>query len=99
MFLLRAFVVWLVLMAVEVLHGALRTLLLAPVVGGFQARRIGGDLCQELDTRWFGITQRVFAIQNRLQQQLAEAVAKLQGMRRPTRWRGSHATWAPVSAC
>jgi len=37
------------------------------------------DLCQELNTRWLEITQRVFAIQGRLQQQLAEAGAKLQG--------------------
>ena len=39
----------------------------------------GGDLCRELNTRWLEITQRVFAIQNRLQQQLAEAGARLQG--------------------
>jgi hypothetical protein len=38
----------------------------------------GSDLCQELNTRWLEITQRVFAIQNRLQQQLAEAGARLQ---------------------
>ena len=38
----------------------------------------GGDLCQELNTRWLEITQRVFAIQTRLQQQLAEAGARLQ---------------------
>ena len=37
-----------------------------------------GDLCQELNTRWLEITQRVFAIQNRLHQQLAEAGARLQ---------------------
>jgi len=39
----------------------------------------GCDLCQELNTRWLEITQRVFAIQNRLQKQLAEAGARLQG--------------------
>ncbi len=39
----------------------------------------GSDLCQELSTRWLEITQRVFAIQNRLQTQLAEAAAKLLG--------------------
>jgi hypothetical protein len=33
----------------------------------------GSDLCQELNTRWLEITQRVFALQSRLQQQLAEA--------------------------
>jgi hypothetical protein len=37
------------------------------------------DLCLELNTRWLEITQRVFATQNRLQQQLAEAGARLQG--------------------
>ena len=37
------------------------------------------DLCQELNTRWLEITQRVFAIQSRLQQQLAEDGARLQG--------------------
>jgi hypothetical protein len=39
----------------------------------------GSDLCRELNTRWLEITQRVFAIQTRLQQQLAEAGARLQG--------------------
>ena len=39
------------------------------------------DLCQELNTRWLEITQRVFAIQNRLQHQLAEAGTRLQGMK------------------
>ena len=38
----------------------------------------GSDLCQEMNTRWLEITQRVFAIQSRLQQQLAEAGARLQ---------------------
>jgi hypothetical protein len=37
------------------------------------------DLSRELNTRWLEITQRVFAIQNRLQTQLAETAAKLQG--------------------
>jgi hypothetical protein len=36
------------------------------------------DLCRELNTRWLEITERVFAIQGRLQQQLAEAGARLQ---------------------
>ena len=39
----------------------------------------GADLCRELNTRWLEITERVFAIQSRLQAQLAEAAAKLQG--------------------
>jgi hypothetical protein len=37
------------------------------------------DLCRELNTRWLEITERVFAIQGRLQQQLAEAGARLRG--------------------
>ena len=37
----------------------------------------GADLCRELNTRWLEITERVFAIQSRLQSQLAEAAAKL----------------------
>ena len=32
--------VWLVIMAVEVVHGVARTLLLAPIVGDFRARQI-----------------------------------------------------------
>ena len=39
--------------------------------------RDGSDLCQELTTRWLEITQRVFVIQNRLQQQLSAAAARL----------------------
>jgi hypothetical protein len=41
------------------------------------------DLCQELNTRWLEITQRVFAIQSRLQVQLAEAAVKVAGTRSP----------------
>jgi hypothetical protein len=41
------------------------------------------DLCRELNTRWLEITQRVFAIQNRLQTQLSEAVVKLSGTSSP----------------
>ena len=40
MFLLRAFAVWLVIMCIEVVHGTLRTLFLAPLVGDFRARQI-----------------------------------------------------------
>jgi hypothetical protein len=39
----------------------------------------GADLCRELNTRWMEITERVFAIQSRLQSELADAAAKLQG--------------------
>lgn len=39
------------------------------------------ELCRELNTRWLEITERVFAIQSRLQQQLAEAGARLQAVK------------------
>ena len=39
MFLLRAFAVWLVIIAVETVHGILRTLLLVPMMGDFPARQ------------------------------------------------------------
>ena len=38
----------------------------------------GSELCRELNTRWMEVTERVFAIQSRLQSQLVEAAAKLQ---------------------
>jgi hypothetical protein len=41
------------------------------------------DLCRELNTRWLEITQRVFAIQNRLQTQLSEAAGKWPGTSSP----------------
>lgn len=40
MILLRALAVWLIIITVESVHGTLRTLFLAPVVGNFQARQI-----------------------------------------------------------
>ena len=40
MFLLRALLVWLVIIAVETIHGILRTLLLVPMIGDFLARQI-----------------------------------------------------------
>lgn len=40
MYLLRAFAVWLVIVAVESAHGTLRELFLAPLVGEFRARQI-----------------------------------------------------------
>ncbi len=36
------------------------------------------DLCRELNTRWLETTQHIFAIQNRLLSQIAEAAARLQ---------------------
>jgi hypothetical protein len=41
------------------------------------------ELCQELNTRWLEITQRIFAIQKRLQTQLSEAVVKRSGTSSP----------------
>lgn len=38
--LLRSLVVWLVIIAVETVHGFLRTLLLVPMVGDFSARQL-----------------------------------------------------------
>ena len=38
---LRALAVWLVLISVEIVHGTLRTLWLAPHVGDFRSRQIG----------------------------------------------------------
>jgi hypothetical protein len=40
MFLLRAFLVWLIIMAGESIHGTLRQLFLAPLVGDSRARQI-----------------------------------------------------------
>ena len=41
------------------------------------------ELCRELITRWLEITQRVFAIQNRLQTHLSEAAVKWSGTSSP----------------
>ena len=41
MYLLRGLAVWLLNIAVETVHGVLRTALLAPVVGDFRARQYG----------------------------------------------------------
>ena len=41
------------------------------------------DLCRELNTRWLEVTQRVFAIQSRLQTQLAEAAVRWSGTPSP----------------
>lgn len=40
MYLLRALAVWLVIVAIESVHGTLRELFLAPLVGDFRARQI-----------------------------------------------------------
>ena len=37
------------------------------------------ELCRELNTRWLEVTQRVFAVQSRLQTELAEVARKLSG--------------------
>jgi hypothetical protein len=41
------------------------------------------DLCRELNTRWLEITQRVFAVQSRLQNQLSEVAGKWSGASSP----------------
>lgn len=38
--LLRAFLVWLIIIGVETIHGVLRMLLLVPLVGDFRARQV-----------------------------------------------------------
>jgi hypothetical protein len=48
-----------------------------------QLLKDASDLCRELNTRWLEITQRVFAIQNRLQTQLSEAAVKWSGTSSP----------------
>jgi hypothetical protein len=40
MFLIRALMVWLVMMGAEFTHGALRTVLLVPILGDFRARQV-----------------------------------------------------------
>jgi hypothetical protein len=60
-----------------------------PAIGGVGKEEVArllkdsSDLCRELNTRWLEITQRVFAIQSRLQQQLAEAAVKWSGTSSP----------------
>ena len=41
------------------------------------------ELCRELNTRWLEITERVYAIQNRLQTQISEAAGKWSGTPSP----------------
>ena len=41
MFMIRAFAVWLVIIATETAHGILRGILLVPIVGDLPARQIG----------------------------------------------------------
>ena len=35
------------------------------------------ELCRELNTRWFDVTQRIFAVQNELLARCADAAAKV----------------------
>ena len=71
MYLLRALAAWLVLVGVESVHGTLRELFLAPLVGDFRARRIAvftGSLLilgvAWLFVRWIraGATVRLLAV-------------------------------------
>ncbi len=62
----RALVVWLLIAAVETLHGVLRALYLVPVVGAARAERIGFVVAcvlvlavAWLTSRWLGATTRV----------------------------------------
>ena len=41
------------------------------------------ELCRELNTRWLEITQRVFALQDRLLSRCSEAAANVQGPSEP----------------
>jgi hypothetical protein len=41
------------------------------------------ELCRELNTRWLEMTQRVFALQDRLLSRCSEAAAKVQGPSEP----------------
>ena len=55
---------------------------LAPDSGPDQVARLmkdAAELCRELNTRWLEITQRVFAVQERLLSCCSEAAAKVQG--------------------
>lgn len=63
--LLRAFATWVAILAIEVLHGVLRTMLLVPIVGDWRARQIGvaiGSLLillvAWLTIRWIGARTR-----------------------------------------
>jgi hypothetical protein len=62
----RAVLVWLVIIAIETVHGILRTLLLVPLVGDFPARRVSvftGSLLifgvAYVFVRWIGAKTRV----------------------------------------
>ena len=64
--LLRAFAVWLVIIAVETIHGILRTMLLVPLVGDLPARQIGVPIGSLLIlavacfcVRWIAATTRL----------------------------------------
>jgi hypothetical protein len=61
----RALAVWLVIIVAESVNGTLRTLYLAPVIGDFQARRIGVFIAIAIIfaitlafTRWMGARSR-----------------------------------------
>ena len=59
---------------------------LAAVAGKEEVAKLlkdASELCRELNTRWLEITQRVFAIQSRLQTQLAEAAVRWSGAPSP----------------
>ena len=61
----RAFLVWVLIAAVEVLHGTLRRLYLVPLIGDWRARQVGAlvgaalvFLVALVTARWLGISSR-----------------------------------------
>jgi hypothetical protein len=67
MLLLRAFAVWLLVMAVETVHGILRAVLLVPLVGDLPARQVGVPIGSLLvfAVAWLGV--RRIAARTKLQ--------------------------------
>ena len=66
---IKALFVWLALMAAEVVHGAVRTLWLAPAIGEFRARQVGVFTGSAiilaivlLCVRWIGCAKSKFLI-------------------------------------
>jgi len=62
----RAFLVWIILIAAEIIHGTLRAILLVPLVGEFRSNQIGvftGSaiilVIAYLTIRWIGATRRI----------------------------------------
>jgi hypothetical protein len=61
----RAVIVWMLIMAAETIHGALREVFIAPVIGGLRARQVGVLIGSALifviawlTSRWMGVVTR-----------------------------------------